>query len=207
MDKIIAGTQDISVQVVFCNAGYIMTGCFRKFDVSAHIKNMECNATHGLRVSHHFLNRMADEGKKGCIVFTSSPAGCIPNALAVMYGSTKAFVSNFGASLAIEAAANGVDVHVFHPSPVHSRFLDGKTKLSAFDAAYKFAWTPEEVPLEVFKAIGSPSLLWDVGFFAVFTRYLTKVLDFNAFAGIMKLFGPWMGDYQKLVVPPKEKKN
>ncbi len=42
---------------------------------------------------------------KGCFVFTSSAAAAIPNPFSVLYASTKAFISAFGASLAAEVCA------------------------------------------------------------------------------------------------------
>tara|TARA_A100001015_G_scaffold317695_1_gene435335 strand:- start:2240 stop:2380 length:141 start_codon:yes stop_codon:yes gene_type:complete len=44
---------------------------------------------------------------KGCILFTSSVSGYIPNPFAVMYGATKSFVSQFAASLAVEVRPMG----------------------------------------------------------------------------------------------------
>ena len=42
----------------------------------------------------------------------------------VLYAATKAFISSFGASLAAEVRELGIDVLVFHPSPVATRFYD-----------------------------------------------------------------------------------
>lgn len=57
-------------------------------------------------------------------MYTSSAAAAIPNPFSVLYASTKAFISTFGASLAAEVKPSGIDVLVFHPSPVASRFYD-----------------------------------------------------------------------------------
>ena len=42
----------------------------------------------------------------------------------VLYAATKSFISSFGASLAAEVRELGIDVLVFHPSPVATRFYD-----------------------------------------------------------------------------------
>ena len=63
-----------------------------------------------------------DKNMKGCIVFTSSAAACIPSPFGVTYAATKSFLSSFGASLAPEVKKLGIDVMVAHPSPVSSRY-------------------------------------------------------------------------------------
>jgi short-subunit dehydrogenase len=59
--------------------------------------------------------------------FTSSPAGAMCSPFASIYGSTKAFLTEFAMSLAPEVKYNGIDVVVVHPSPAHTfskvRFL------------------------------------------------------------------------------------
>jgi short-subunit dehydrogenase len=67
-------------------------------------------------------------GVRGCVVFTSSAAAVIPSPFSVQYAATKAFVSVFGASLAPEVRPHGIDVLVFHPSPVASRCEEGQSR-------------------------------------------------------------------------------
>lgn len=62
-----------------------------------------------------------DDGLKGCFVYTSSAAACMPSPFAVTYASTKAFLSMFAISLAPEVKWMGIDVLAVHPSPVASR--------------------------------------------------------------------------------------
>jgi len=63
-----------------------------------------------------------DKNLKGCIVYTSSAAACIPSPFGVTYAATKSFLSSFGAGLAPEVKHLGIDVLVAHPSPVASRY-------------------------------------------------------------------------------------
>mmetsp|Transcript_7108 Transcript_7108/g.11201 ORF Transcript_7108/g.11201 Transcript_7108/m.11201 type:complete len:134 (+) Transcript_7108:588-989(+) len=121
MEVIKKGTDDVLVSLVFNNAGFITTGMFADVEVERHMANYECNATCAVRITHHFLNKLLDSGSKGLIAFTSSPAGLIPNPFAVLYGSTKAFLTEFAVSLAPEVRYAGVDVCVVHPSPVGHR--------------------------------------------------------------------------------------
>ena len=55
-------------------------------------------------------------GKRGAIAFTSSPAFLMPCPFSSMYGSTKAFLTEFATSLAPEIRCDGIDVTVVHPS-------------------------------------------------------------------------------------------
>jgi NAD(P)-dependent dehydrogenase (short-subunit alcohol dehydrogenase family) len=61
------------------------------------------------------------KGQRGCIVFTSSAAAAIASPFTALYAATKSFLSTFGASLAVEVRHRGIDVLVFHPSPVATR--------------------------------------------------------------------------------------
>lgn len=90
VDAIREATKDIPVQLVFNNAGYMLTGFFANLPLARLLANYECNATAGVKITHHFANRMIDEKLRGLIAFTSSPAGRMPNPSASLYGATKA---------------------------------------------------------------------------------------------------------------------
>jgi len=96
LDKIIKKTEDIDIQIVFNNAGYIVTSFYHQSNLNAQMNNLECNLTAPTKITMHFLQRMLSKKQKGCFVFTSSIAGFIPNPFAVMYGTTKAGLSQFG---------------------------------------------------------------------------------------------------------------
>ena len=122
MKAIAKATEDIHVPIVFNNAGFMVTGFLDQTVIGKLLANMECNATACLNIAHFFVQKLVAKKRKGCIVFTSSVAGFIPTPFAVMYASTKAFVSQFAASLHIECQALGIDVCAIHPSPVASQF-------------------------------------------------------------------------------------
>lgn len=61
--------------------------------------------------------------KRGGIVFTSSAAAAICSPFTTLYSGTKAFLSAFGAGLAVEVRHHGIDVLVIHPSPVRTRYF------------------------------------------------------------------------------------
>ncbi len=75
---------------------------FADLSLEKNMANYECNATAALQISHHFVNKLLNCGRKGAIFFTSSPACFMPCPFSVMYGCTKAFLTSFGSSLAVE---------------------------------------------------------------------------------------------------------
>jgi len=65
MEKIAKATKDISVQCVFNNAGYIVTGFFEQVPVERQLANVECNATAAVAITHHFLVPPGLRGQAG----------------------------------------------------------------------------------------------------------------------------------------------
>jgi short-subunit dehydrogenase len=203
MADVKAATKDINVQCIFNNAGYIVTGFFEQHSVETQLANYHCNLTANIHLTHHFYSEMIKKKLRGCIVFTSSSAGFIPNPFACMYGCTKAGVSEFAASLAVEGKARGIDVHAVHPSPVNSRFVAGGGndvklhKMAAFDMAYKFATGPEVLPNQVFSAIGRAPVMVDLGGTSIGMRLVVHFLGYNFMTFAFAKFAPLMPDFKK----------
>ena len=103
MEQVKKETAERDVQVVWLNAGYIVTGFFEQHKVEAQLANLHCNLTSNIFLTHHLYQSMLKKGLRGCIVFTSSSASYLPNPFACMYATTKAAVSSFAASLACES--------------------------------------------------------------------------------------------------------
>jgi short-subunit dehydrogenase len=164
-------TENIDIEIVFNNAGYIVTGFFDQTSLDSQLANLECNSTACVKVTHHFLKKMVEKNIKGCFIFTSSVSGYIPNPFAVMYGATKAFVSQFAASLAIEVRNNGIDVLAVHPSPVASNFFEKAHKLESLEMAQKSAVSPASVPGKMLMCVGRCHL----GKFDAILTYRTKI--------------------------------
>ncbi|GAX25171.1 hypothetical protein FisN_16Hh008 [Fistulifera solaris] len=196
MDAVIKATKDIHIPIVFCNAGFMVTGFLDQAPIEKLLANIECNATSAVNVSHHFVKILVQNKQKGCIVFTSSVAGFIPTPFAAMYASTKAFVSQFAACLHIEVKPLGIDVCAIHPSPVASNFyhkLDHKVDM--IEAAAKSAVTPESVTNDMLRSIG-PCALRDMGGLAWGTRMGTFFLPYNFFAEVFAFFAPFLPDWK-----------
>ena len=211
MDDVKAAVGDKSVQVVFLNAGYILTGMYESNAVGAQLANLHCNLTSNIHLSHFLYSRLLAAEQKGCIVFTSSSASYIPNPFAVMYGTTKAAVSAFAASLAVEGRARGIHVHAIHPSPVNSRFSSGGgnqvkvTKIEAMDQFYKFASGPEVLPDKFFSHIGRCAVVADLGGVSMMLRMVVHVLGYNLMAFATAVTAPMMPDYQNNVAKASKK--
>lgn len=196
--KLDAATAGLPISLVFLNAGYMLTGFFEATSLPAQLANLECNAVSAVAIAHVFLTRMVADGRKGCLVFTSSAAAAVASPFTCLYAATKAFVSSFGASLAVEARHRGVDVLVFHPSPVASRFYDRAHKLGVLDFFRGVAVHPDALPPAVFGAVGRTA--WrDVGPTALAFRLMMKVVDFNFMATASALAAPLLPDFKLAV--------
>ena len=197
MKKIAQATEDITVPVVFNNAGFMVTGFLDQAPIGKLQVNMECNATAVLNVSHHFVAIMVKQKIKGCIVNVSSVAGFIPTPFAVMYAATKAFVSQFSASLHIECKALGIDVCAIHPSPVKSQFYSNLDhKVDMIEAAAKNAVKPEDITGDILRSIGACAYR-DLGGLAWGTRLGTFFLPYNLFSELFATAAPYFPDWKE----------
>ena len=191
-------TKDIDVQVVFNNAGFMLTGFFDKTNLDMLMTNHECNCTSAMQITHVFVKRMLEKKLKGCIVFTSSAAACQPTPFSALYGATKSYISAFAANVACEVKSRGIDVCAVHPSPVASNFYDKAHKLDALAFFQKFAVTPDQLPKEMLRPIGR--IVWyDIGMVAIAFRNLLKLFDYGFFATLISWTAHTMGDYKKNV--------
>ena len=147
-------TRDISVSLLFNNAGYVVSALYADSPLDRQMKNFDCNATSALKLTHHFMNHMMDRGLKGLITFTSSAAMFVPTPSTTLYGCTKSLLTSFACSLAPEARAFGIDVLVIHPSPVDTRFYDTTKGDSVLEFAQRMAAPPSVVVDRIFAGAG-----------------------------------------------------
>lgn len=211
MEPIVEATKDILPSLIFNNAGFVATGLFSDSPLPNLLGNYECNATAPVQISHHFVQRLLAESKRtvaqrrGAILFTSSPAGIMPCPTTVMYGATKAFLTEFATSLSAEVFADGLDVLVVHPSPVDTGFYSGnKHDMSAMKFFQKTATSPEVIATCFFKSVGR-TVVCDQGYFSLALKVMLKVIDYNAIAAIITRTSTMSGDYVKLVAQRKKK--
>lgn len=120
----------------------------------------------------------------------------MPSPFSVLYAATKSFISAFGAGLAAEVKPFGIDVCVFHPSPVASRFYDKAHKLDVLEFFKGLAVQPDDIPDAVFSAIGR-TVFADLGATAVGFRLITKVMDYGFLATLTAATAKFLPDFKR----------
>jgi short-subunit dehydrogenase len=82
----------------------------------------------------------------------------------------------------LQVATSKIDVMVFHPSPVASRFATSADhKIDILEFFNLFAVPPSRLPDAMFAAVGR--CIWrDFGMIALMFRMLSKLVDFNFLA-------------------------
>mmetsp|Transcript_12237 Transcript_12237/g.19783 ORF Transcript_12237/g.19783 Transcript_12237/m.19783 type:complete len:321 (+) Transcript_12237:192-1154(+) len=196
LDDIEKATKDITIQCIFNNAGFIVTGFVDQTLLPKLLANVECNATASFAIAHHFLQKLVTNKQKGCIVFTSSVAGFIPTPFAASYAATKAFISQLACCLHIEVKSLGIDVCAVHPSPVASNFYEKVDhKIELMEQAQKSAVGPELLPNEILRSVGCCALR-DLGPMAWGTRIGTFFIPYNFFTELFTVAAPFLKDYK-----------
>ncbi|EGC32145.1 hypothetical protein DICPUDRAFT_49739 [Dictyostelium purpureum] len=171
-------TEDIDVQILVNNAGYIQLSAFFRSTLQRQLTNLECNMMSHVKLTHHFLSKMVEKGLKGCITFTSSQSAFFPAPSCSSYGGGKAFLQNFAASLAIECYTYGIDVFCLMSGPIQTNFYDNQPKLSFFKFFHAISDTPDSAADLMIRGVGR--ITWrDSSLFTVVSRIVTKVLDMN----------------------------
>lgn len=194
----------ISPNLLFNNAGYVLTGLYADSPLPRQMNNLSVNVTSPTVLTHWFLNRLLDDqelaargGKRGAVTFTSSPAGFMPCPLTSFYGATKAFLTNFATSIAAEVRPDGIDVLVVHPSPTDTSFYNTDHNISAMNFFQKLSTTPATIASCFFRSLGR-AVVHDQGFYCIILRLVLKVLDVTALAHIISVAAGTQGDYLKI---------
>lgn len=199
MKEIIEKTDDLDIQIVFNNAGYLVMRGFIKSSIETHLKNFETNAISHMRVTHHFMKKMAEKKLKGCFVFTSSPTGFLPSPSNVIYGSSKAFLIHFAQCLATEAKFYGIDVLVANMGPMSSNFYNDESrvpKISFINMTNYIRSTPAMAADVLLGSVGKVTHR-DHSLFTIFTRLFLKLIDPNFVIEIIARASPYTSDFKK----------
>jgi len=178
MEEISKVTASKDVQLLFCNAGFMISGFFADTHIGKTKANAAVNVGCHLELTHEYVNRLLAKGKRGAVFFTSSPAWMLPSPTAAMYAGTKAFVTHFGVSLAAELKSDGIDVCIAHPSPVQSNFYDNAGDGAEVNFFKSTAKGPEVLVGTMFACVGR-LVLCNQGYFPKVMGIMHKVLDFS----------------------------
>ena len=118
-----------------------------------------------------------------CTLFCNVCCSCLEKhhfPLTLRYGATKAFLTNFASSFAIEALHNNVTVSCFHPQYTRTKLYDKLERLSVFDILERLGDEPREVAEGMLKAVGFKLPRRDFGWFSLVTRIFTGIwFDYN----------------------------
>jgi short-subunit dehydrogenase len=202
MEKIIQVTKDLDIGIVMNNAGFIRIQAFDHVPIDKHMGQLECNVGSFLRISHHFYSlwrKEANRTQPRCIYFTSSSAGYMFSPYSAMYGASKAFLTSFAWSLAIEGLHNNIHVCCFHPQYTRTNLYDKTTKLGILDMLSLLGSEPSEVAEGIVKAVGYKVLRRDFGWFSIVTRIFTGLLfDVNLLTYVTSFALRFAPEYKKL---------
>lgn len=113
-----------------------------------------------------------------------------------MYASTKSFITAFGASVACEVKSSKIDLLVYHPSPVLTRFYLNQKKLDILNFFKRFAVKAEVLPDIIFGAIGK-TVTVDIGIIAMLFRLSIKIIDYGVMATLISFMAPLLPDFKR----------
>jgi len=110
-----------SLDLLVNNAGFGTQGAFAGLDVDREEEEIRLNVLALVRLTRAALPGMQQRGR-GEIVNVSSLAGFYPGPFVATYSATKAFVTNFTESIAVEMRGTGVRLQVLCPGFTHTEF-------------------------------------------------------------------------------------
>lgn len=97
----------------------------------------------------------------------------------------------------VQVKSQGIDVTVFHPSPVASNFASSADhQIDLLDLFNRLAVPPEALPDAMFGAMGR-CVYRDFGGIAMIFRLVSKLVDFNALAWLTAATAHTMPDFKK----------
>jgi short-subunit dehydrogenase len=197
LERVAEATADVPVTIVINNAGYMKTGLFEANEWKVHLDNINCNATAAVALAHLYVRRMRAQNLRGCITFTSSPAGFMPSPFSVLYGATKTMLTHFATSLAAELNRDGIDVCVLHPSPVQTNFYAGAHAMPTLQFFQSTGGTADHVADVLLRSVGR-CVIVDQGYYSVALRLLLRVIDFAFLSEVVAVSAHQTGDYKVL---------
>jgi len=111
----------------------------------------------------------------------------MPCPITVMYGATKAFLTEFASSIAPELRGDGIDVLVVHPSPVKTFFYAGnKHNIGIMKFFQSTGTSPERIANCFFRAVGR-TLVYDQGYYSFMIRLVLRLIDITFLQNIIHI--------------------
>lgn len=149
-----------------------------------------------MAIAHVFLSKLKAARKPGCVAFTSSPAGFLGSPFCVLYGATKAYLTELAISIAPEVREFGIDVCAIHPSPVTSRFYESAAKIPIIEFFKSMGTSPEKVADLITAHVGRRTVI-DLGFYPLTARMMLKVIDPVFLAELITRITVYLPEYKQ----------
>lgn len=122
VDRLVAATTGLTVDVAALNAGVGRGGAFLDTDAADEQSVIDLNVTSTVRLAKPLLRDMVARGE-GRLMFTSSVAALMPGAYQAVYNASKSFVQSFAQALREELEGTGVTITSFLPGPTETDFF------------------------------------------------------------------------------------
>lgn len=130
---------DTPVDLLVNNAGLGVQGEFWEQPYESAAVQVDVNISALLRLTHAAVGRMVREGR-GTVLNVSSVAGEQPGPGNAVYAATKAFVTNFTESLAMELRGSGVTVTAVCPGLTRTEFHEVAGATERVAGLPSFVW-------------------------------------------------------------------
>ena len=114
INKVIDETKDLTVELLINNAGKEESGQFLTLNTDQMLSSIALNCSAPLLLSHHFANKMANNGG-GNILFLASIVAFQGVPLIANYAATKSYLLTFAEGIAAELGSQGVNVSIATP--------------------------------------------------------------------------------------------
>jgi short-subunit dehydrogenase len=134
-------TEKLEINFLINNAGLGDHGEFHTSDWARVQAMLDLNITALTHLTHLLVNRMILQGR-AAILNVSSVAGFFPLPTMSVYSATKAYVTSFSESLAMELRPLGITVTALCPGPVPTEFFEVATRPGDEDRANSFKTCP-----------------------------------------------------------------
>ncbi|MFJ8032453.1 MULTISPECIES: SDR family NAD(P)-dependent oxidoreductase [unclassified Streptomyces] len=122
VDKLLAATTGLRIDVAVLNAGVGQGGAFADTDLADDLAIVDLNVASTVRLAKPLLRDMLTRGE-GRMAFTSSIAATMPGSFQPVYNASKSFVQSFAEALRNEVKDTDVTITVFMPGPTETDFF------------------------------------------------------------------------------------
>ncbi|MCW2259808.1 MULTISPECIES: SDR family oxidoreductase [Sphingobacterium] len=119
-----AVTENYTIDVVFNNAGYGLSGAFEHATDEQIVKQIETNLTGVIRVTKSFLPYFKLR-KNGLFITTTSIFGFSSGPMGSVYNATKWALEGFSESISYELSLFNIGIKTIAPGGIKSNFING----------------------------------------------------------------------------------